>query len=548
MTSPSPSHSPKSPGLTDKSKRYDRQLRLWGDHGQSALESASVCLINATATGTEILKSLVLPGINSFTIVDGALISGEDAGNNFFLDHTKIGKPRAHVATKLLMELNLDVKGDYIEETCDQLLSNNPEFFCSFSVVIATGLNEKSLHSLSTYLWQKSVPLLTCLSYGFIGMIRSQVSEHCVIESHPDNLLEDLHLDKPFFGLIKFMETIKLKEMDHKQFSHTPYLVLLYKALEIWRANHQSILPSTYKEKEALRNIIRNDLVSLIIQEEDANIGDEENVNEAIKAVNTALNKTRIPENVESILNDEACCNLKSKNTFWILARAIKEFTLKEGDGSLPLRGSLPDMTSDSQRYIALQNVYREQASKDAEHVYRHAQLLLKERGWPCELITENDVKLFCKHAAELRLIRGTCLAAELDAKQLQGDQDISQQLDEPDSPWLQYVLLRAVSKFQSENGTYPGFYDDNVELDIGKLKGCFSRVLQELGCQNSLSKDDILHEMCRYGGAELQAVAAFIGGCAAQEAIKIITKQYVPLDNTFIYNAITATTATLRV
>ena len=55
--------------------------RLWGDHGQAALESASVCLINATATGTEILKSLVLPGIGSFTIVDGALVSGEDAGN-----------------------------------------------------------------------------------------------------------------------------------------------------------------------------------------------------------------------------------------------------------------------------------------------------------------------------------------------------------------------------------------------------------------------------------------------------------------------------------
>lgn len=62
---------------------------------------------------------------------------------SFFLDHTKIGKPRAHVATQLLMELNPDVKGDYIEETCDQLLSNNPEFFSCFSVVIATGLTEK---------------------------------------------------------------------------------------------------------------------------------------------------------------------------------------------------------------------------------------------------------------------------------------------------------------------------------------------------------------------------------------------------------------------
>ncbi len=37
---------------------------------QVALEHASVCLINATATGTEILKSLVLPGLGSFTILD----------------------------------------------------------------------------------------------------------------------------------------------------------------------------------------------------------------------------------------------------------------------------------------------------------------------------------------------------------------------------------------------------------------------------------------------------------------------------------------------
>ena len=32
--------SPKSPIPLDKQKKYDRQLRLWGDHGQSALERA----------------------------------------------------------------------------------------------------------------------------------------------------------------------------------------------------------------------------------------------------------------------------------------------------------------------------------------------------------------------------------------------------------------------------------------------------------------------------------------------------------------------------
>ena len=36
---------------TLKDTRYDRQLRLWGDSGQRALESAKICLINATATG-----------------------------------------------------------------------------------------------------------------------------------------------------------------------------------------------------------------------------------------------------------------------------------------------------------------------------------------------------------------------------------------------------------------------------------------------------------------------------------------------------------------
>lgn len=54
---------------------------MWGDDGQSQLENAKVCLINANALGTEILKSLVLPGIGAFTIVDGEKVSEEDIGS-----------------------------------------------------------------------------------------------------------------------------------------------------------------------------------------------------------------------------------------------------------------------------------------------------------------------------------------------------------------------------------------------------------------------------------------------------------------------------------
>ena len=46
----------------DKSAKYDRQLRLWASTGQSNLENSHICLINATSTGSEILKNLILPG------------------------------------------------------------------------------------------------------------------------------------------------------------------------------------------------------------------------------------------------------------------------------------------------------------------------------------------------------------------------------------------------------------------------------------------------------------------------------------------------------
>lgn len=49
----------------------------------------------------------------------------------------------------------------------------------------------------------------------------------------------------------------------------------------------------------------------------------------------------------------------------------------------------------------------------------------------------------------------------------------------------------------------------------------------------------------CRYGNSELHSVAAFIGGCASHEVIKLLTSQFVPINNTFIYNATKQTTST---
>lgn len=45
--------------------------------------------------------------------------------------------------------------------------------------------------------------------------------------------------------------------------------------------------------------------------------------------------------------------------------------------------------------------------------------------------------------------------------------------------------------------------------------------------------------ELVRAGGSDLPTTAAFVGGVVAQEAIKILTAQYVPLDNTVVIDLI---------
>jgi hypothetical protein len=47
--------------------------------------------------------------------------------------------------------------------------------------------------------------------------------------------------------------------------------------------------------------------------------------------------------------------------------------------------------------------------------------------------------------------------------------------------------------------------------ISVMFLQACISKLLSEWGC-GPLAKDDYVHEICRYGGAELHSVSAFIG------------------------------------
>ncbi|KAJ8943598.1 hypothetical protein NQ318_006600 [Aromia moschata] len=411
---------------------------------------------------------------------------------------------RAQVATQSLLELNPDVRGDYIDELPEHVMSHSQDFFSNFSVVIATALPEKVLVPLSRHLWEANIPLLVCRSIGFLGYMRLQVKEHIVIEAHPDNENPDLRLDKPWPALKEHLDSINVATLDRKARSHVPPVVILYYYLNKYREFHEGALPRTRAEKDVLRKMIRD---SPVPDENGLKVLDE-NFEEAVRYVNTCCEPARVPGNTRTVLEDERCANPTQRSTpFWVMCAALRELVEEEG-GALPVRGSLPDMAADTDSYVTLQRLYHARAQSQAERVYRRAAQIARDLGMPQDVISESEVKLLCKHASELHVIRGSCVADEYQRASL----DLSSYLEDPDSLMFYYVILRGLERFVGEFNAYPGQFDDQVEPDVLKLKGIINRLLSEWGCSQVL-RDERVHEVCRYGGRR----AALRVGCVGR-------------------------------
>ena len=84
-----------------------------------------------------------------------------------------------------------------------------------------------------------------------------------------------------------------------------------------------------------------------------------------------------------------------------------------EGQGALPLEGSIPDMTATTDLFLKLQRLYRSKADEHCSAVLRHARAVLSERGREPAAVSGDDVKLFCRNVRALRVVRFRDIAAQ---------------------------------------------------------------------------------------------------------------------------------------
>lgn len=121
---------------------------------------------------------------------------------------------------------------------------------------------------------------------------------------------------------------------------------------------------------------------------------------------------------------------------------------------------------------------------------------------------------------------------------------------DEQSNEAAAFLALHASDAFFEMHKRAPGATADPTdwEQDVALLQQLVGQTAAEMGLPHSVAKQDVLLEFCRAAGPPMHAVAAIVGGIAAQEALKTILQQFVPLDGVLVYNGIHACSNVFRV
>ncbi|KAL1972978.1 hypothetical protein VTN31DRAFT_6520 [Thermomyces dupontii] len=534
-----------------KERKYDRQLRLWAASGQQALEQSRVLLVNSDGpidgkgtpvggvAGVEALKNLVLPGVGGFTVVDSAIVTETDLGVNFFLEESSLGKSRAEETCKFLRELNPDVEGNFSVESISNLLKQ-PRFIDNYRLIIVSGpIKRSSLDAINEAASQRGIPVIYTRSVGFYSTFSLQLpAEFPIVETHPDpEAAEDLRVTNPWPELKEAAQRISnLDSMDDHDHGHVPYVLLLLHFLEKWKAEHDGKIPETYKEKAAFRELLRRETRTNNAE------GGEENFDEAVGAVLRSIQPWSLRSNIREVFEMEQCRNLApDSDNFWVIASALSAFYSKHG--VLPLPGSLPDMKARSADYVALQNIYKRKARQDLEEVLATVRETEAKLGPRPSLIDEREVEVFCKNASHVKLIRGRSIPRIGSNAPQETLWAIRSALENPDSVAPIYVAFEALDAIVDgiQNGSLPGESLDNDDAWSQTVHSLLSVVYA-----GSNIPEDVLErvtkasrELRRTEGGELHNISSLTGGLVAQEALKVLTRQYVPLDNTCVFDGV---------
>ena len=111
---------------------YDRQIRVWGVEAQQKMQSCKVLVCGLRGVHVEVIKNLVLAGVN-VTIQDDSTVQECDLGSNYFVSPKDVGQHIAACSHAKVQNLN-----NFTAVVCEEraLRDIEDEFFKQFDVIL----------------------------------------------------------------------------------------------------------------------------------------------------------------------------------------------------------------------------------------------------------------------------------------------------------------------------------------------------------------------------------------------------------------------------
>lgn len=561
------------------------------------------------------MKSIILPGTGNFTLVDNAKITLGDIKTNFFIDVDSVGKNRAKVVCKNLIELNPDVSGNFVLTDPKDIFKTEESlrFLLNFDLVIVSNLSENlfSTNIFLNFVALHRIPIVFVRSIGLLGVCKCFYFDHCIIESKPDpKPNEDLHLYEPFLALLNISKKI-ISSSNQSDLRNAPYLVVLVSILHTFLhekheqlcqtnfkknkitvgsqkndikvflesvgifENHdvffdfanpsqldRNIFPLNFNEKDEFKTAVKKFYVSNDLTEAEA-------YPEAMEAAYTAYSKRGL-DNIEGILKRSNEILLSDKLTnlkFWVLVKSLKVFLESiYANNKLPLTGSLPDMSSSTVLYKELVNLFKRKHESDF-YVYSKIVDKVKLNNKLTVEISSEDINLFVKNAENIRLYPGlsSCDTFNLDEHFVNSLSQLEEKLiSSSDSKEIfkyfdEYILrqiilsidqvaLKLPLKLTEVLSTVSSVFEERIKQMIEELKtNEVTRTALGYLLKYPKARGMIVTEVLRLfddslNGLQFNSVSSIIGSVGAQEAIKLLTRQFEPLNDTFVYNGYKST------
>lgn len=415
------------------------------------------------------------------------------------------------------------------------MLENDPDFVSQYTFIVATNQPESTIIKLAQSCEKHQIPLAIVWNYGLIGYLRLQTPSYPVIESKPDHSVPDLRLYEPFHELLEYVQKYDFQTLDGAEHAHIPFPVILIKAVQNWRKVNgffETVSPTFKNKAQILQQIalLRNSKAS------------EGNFDEAIKFAMRTYIPYKLDEQVEAVLANPLASSLDTQSSdFWITVHALKEFRANEGKGIyLPLIGTIPDMETESSTFAEIKNIYNNKAAQDVQKVVDYVKESLNLLQKPLDSISIDFIKSVCKNSFDLRNFTFRSLNQEYSLETAHISFISDNLFNNQDSNLVWYVLLRSSQRFESKHGHYPcSVLNQDMETEIEEFNLFVIQFLHDHALGNIKIKNEYIYEFCRWGASSLHNIGAILGGVTAQEIIKVVTEQWVPLNNTWIFNGL---------